>query len=92
MHLTNSVRIPDVYYYGPGDNGNGSIIITEYLMIGGRANDYELGKQMAKMHLAEPLHEVNTNDTSLCAYRGLLTNQPFPLGPLQQLPQQLHRW
>lgn len=55
MHATRSVRIPEVYSYG--DDGTGSYLVTEFLNIGGRSSDEELGRRMAQMHLAAPLHE-----------------------------------
>lgn len=59
---TNTLRIPQVFHYGPlpgppgggALHGNGSFIVMEYLSMSGRADPAELGKQLARMHLAEP--------------------------------------
>ena len=56
MHATQSVRVPEVLTYGPEESGNGSYLITEFLNLGGRTSDEDLGRAMACMHLAEPLH------------------------------------
>jgi len=60
MFATNSLRIPEVYHYGPllDDMGmpanRGSFIVMEYLDFGGKSNQEDLGRAMAKMHLATP--------------------------------------
>lgn len=50
-----SMRIPAVYYSGA--TSTGSMIVMDFLNFGGRADQYELGKALAQMHLAEPLAE-----------------------------------
>ena len=37
-----------------GDYKGGSFLVTEYLNFGGRADQAELGKALAEMHLATP--------------------------------------
>eukprot|EP00403_Amphidinium_massartii_P009981 CAMPEP_0178410556 /NCGR_PEP_ID=MMETSP0689_2-20121128/21042_1 /TAXON_ID=160604 /ORGANISM="Amphidinium massartii, Strain CS-259" /LENGTH=232 /DNA_ID=CAMNT_0020031739 /DNA_START=234 /DNA_END=929 /DNA_ORIENTATION=+ len=45
------MRIPEVYACADRKQGMGSFIIMEYLSLGGRGDDYALGKAMASMHL-----------------------------------------
>ena len=49
---TNTLRIPEVFMVG--DYKGGSFLVTEYLNFGGRADQAELGKALAEMHLATP--------------------------------------
>lgn len=65
MHATHTIRVPEVFHYGglpspPGGGalrGSGSFIVMEYLELGGRCDQAELGRQMARMHLATPQHD-----------------------------------
>ncbi|KAF8062042.1 protein-ribulosamine 3-kinase [Scenedesmus sp. PABB004] len=54
MHATKTVRVPEVYHVGPAPNGRGSFIVMEALPLGGRVDQAEMGRQLARMHLAEP--------------------------------------
>merc|ERR1719410_3335610 len=47
-----TLRIPEVFYWG--DYSGGSLLIMEYLRLGGRGDDGKLGRAMALMHLAKP--------------------------------------
>eukprot|EP00747_Dinoflagellata_sp_TGD_P178577 gnl/TRDRNA2_/TRDRNA2_27749_c0_seq1.p1 gnl/TRDRNA2_/TRDRNA2_27749_c0~~gnl/TRDRNA2_/TRDRNA2_27749_c0_seq1.p1 ORF type:complete len:426 (-),score=46.38 gnl/TRDRNA2_/TRDRNA2_27749_c0_seq1:15-1292(-) len=47
------MRIPKVYHFGDMAGGRGSFIIMEYMNLGSRCDDYELGRAMASMHLQE---------------------------------------
>ena len=49
---TNSLRIPKVLAWG--DTSNGSYLIIEHLNFGGRADQADMGRQLALMHKAEP--------------------------------------
>lgn len=49
---TNTLRVPEVI--GWGDYTHGSYLITEYLEFGGRADQAEMGRLLAQMHLATP--------------------------------------
>uniref|UniRef100_A0A7S0ZIW0 protein-ribulosamine 3-kinase n=1 Tax=Timspurckia oligopyrenoides TaxID=708627 RepID=A0A7S0ZIW0_9RHOD len=60
MQATGTLKIPTVYHCGPYSTpfgGNGSFIVMEYLELGGRMSQRELGEKLARMHLAEPLAE-----------------------------------
>lgn len=65
MHATNTIHVPEVYHYGalsspPGGGAlrsSGSFIVMEYLDLRGRFDQAELGRQMARMHLATPQHD-----------------------------------
>mmetsp|Transcript_28447 Transcript_28447/g.111528 ORF Transcript_28447/g.111528 Transcript_28447/m.111528 type:complete len:311 (-) Transcript_28447:225-1157(-) len=57
MHATNTVTVPEVYHYGDLKEADGSFIIMEHLEMRGSYSQAELGKQLAMMHLAEPLAE-----------------------------------
>ena len=46
------LSIPKVHYWG--DYEGGSLLIMDYLNLGGRGDGYTLGQSMARMHLAEP--------------------------------------
>lgn len=54
MHATKTIRVPAVEHYGDAPSG-GSFMIMEYLDLRGSADPTELGRQMARMHLAPPL-------------------------------------
>ncbi|KAI8466455.1 MAG: Fructosamine kinase-domain-containing protein [Monoraphidium minutum] len=54
MYDTATVRIPNVHHVGVLANGRGAFIVMEYLRLGGATDQRELGRQMARMHLAEP--------------------------------------
>jgi hypothetical protein len=52
---TRTLRVPDVLHYGAlPARPSGSFIVMEHLELGGRADQAELGRQLALMHLAEP--------------------------------------
>eukprot|EP00775_Hariotina_reticulata_P003566 gene3566-3834_t len=55
MYGTNTLRVPKVHHVGPMPNGRGSFIVMEALNMSGSCNQAELGRQLALMHLAEPL-------------------------------------
>jgi protein-ribulosamine 3-kinase len=50
--------IPKVHHWG--DYTGGSLLIMDYLDLGGRGSDYSLGKAMARLHLASA-NEANGN-------------------------------
>jgi fructosamine-3-kinase len=52
---TSTLRVPQVHHVGPMPNGRGSFIVMEALNMSGSCNQAELGRQLALMHLAEPL-------------------------------------
>eukprot|EP01025_Chloroclados_australasicus_P066022 TRINITY_DN9022_c0_g1_i1.p1 TRINITY_DN9022_c0_g1~~TRINITY_DN9022_c0_g1_i1.p1 ORF type:complete len:419 (-),score=21.38 TRINITY_DN9022_c0_g1_i1:53-1309(-) len=52
MFDTHTLRVPEVIAYE--DYANGSYLITEYLKFGGRCDQAELGRQLARMHKATP--------------------------------------
>jgi len=56
-----SLVIPKVHYWG--DYNGGSLLIMDFLNLGGRGNGCNLGKAMARMHLAKP-NEENLNPNS----------------------------
>jgi Fructosamine kinase len=49
---THSLRVPKVISWG--DTKQGSYLATEHLWFGGRADQAELGRQLARMHKAAP--------------------------------------
>jgi hypothetical protein len=51
---TRTLRIPKVHHVGPMPNGRGAFIVMEALQLGGGYSQAELGRQLARMHLAEP--------------------------------------
>jgi protein-ribulosamine 3-kinase len=53
MYETKACRIPEVLHWG-NDGRGGSYIIMEFLPLGGRGSQKELGRAIAKMHLAAP--------------------------------------
>jgi len=53
MYDTHTIRVPNVLHYGPYGK-MGSFLVMEYLNIGGRYSQAELGTKVAQMHLAEP--------------------------------------
>lgn len=65
VHATRTVRVPEVHHYGPLPSapgggalrGGGSFIVMEHLDLQGRCDQAELGRQLARMHLATPQHE-----------------------------------
>lgn len=57
MFDTNTVCVPRVFFSGSLPGGRGSAIVMEYLDMGGRADQAELGRQLAHMHLATPKDE-----------------------------------
>ena len=62
---TRTIRVPEVFHYGPlpappGGGAlrrGGSFIVMEYLDLSGRCDQAELGRQVARMHLAPPQHD-----------------------------------
>lgn len=50
--------IPNVHYWG--DYSGGSMLIMDYLQLGGRGSEEALGRAMAQLHLAKP-NEANGN-------------------------------
>jgi len=54
LYSTESFRIPKVHAAGNFEDGSGSYIIMDFLNLGGRYSQAELGRRMAMMHLAEP--------------------------------------
>lgn len=59
-----AVRVPEVFHYGPlpGRGQHGSFICMEYLQLGGKYAQADLGRRMAQMHLAAP--KVMLTDTA----------------------------
>ncbi|GLC45811.1 hypothetical protein PLESTM_001782600 [Pleodorina starrii] len=60
MYDTHTLRIPKVFHYGllEGAGRGGSFIVMEHLdMRGGRLDSGELGRRLARMHLATPKDE-----------------------------------
>jgi protein-ribulosamine 3-kinase len=55
MFETNTLRVPEVYHYGPLESGKGSFIIMEELDLGHIVSQSRLGRALAEMHLADPL-------------------------------------
>jgi hypothetical protein len=51
---TKTLRIPKVFHVGPMPNGRGSFIVMEALKMSGSCSMSELGRQLGRMHLAEP--------------------------------------
>ena len=54
MHVTNTIRIPEVLHFGDSESGAGSFIIMDFLPLSGRADQRLFGRRMAEMHLATP--------------------------------------
>lgn len=54
MFDTKTVRVPEVFYYGPLQSGKGSFIVMEDLNLRTIVSQSQLGEAVAKMHLAEP--------------------------------------
>ncbi|KAL4458241.1 hypothetical protein ABPG75_013106 [Micractinium tetrahymenae] len=86
MHATHTIRVPEVFHYGalpspPGGGalrGSGSFIVMEYLNLRGRCDQTELGRQLARMHLAEPQHEHAAQFGFFCDNTIGGTPQPNP--------------
>lgn len=57
MFRTNTLRVPEVFHYGPLQNGKGSFIVMEEIKFEGVYSQIELGHMLARMHLAEPTTE-----------------------------------
>mmetsp|Transcript_992 Transcript_992/g.2829 ORF Transcript_992/g.2829 Transcript_992/m.2829 type:complete len:485 (+) Transcript_992:39-1493(+) len=59
MRATGTVYVPEAFHAAPFSAGdsNGAYIVMEHLSLGGRLDQAQLGEQLAKMHLAEPLAE-----------------------------------
>jgi protein-ribulosamine 3-kinase len=51
---THTLRVPEVYYYGPLQRGKGSFIVMEELELCPIFSQSELGYALARMHLAQP--------------------------------------
>lgn len=54
MFHTGTLRVPEVYHYGPLENGKGAFIVMEELNLGNIYTQSDLGRLLAQMHLAEP--------------------------------------
>mmetsp|Transcript_10206 Transcript_10206/g.22642 ORF Transcript_10206/g.22642 Transcript_10206/m.22642 type:complete len:352 (-) Transcript_10206:177-1232(-) len=52
------LRIPAVLHCADYEGGKGSLLIMEYLTLGGRGDDRALGAAMARLHLAPPSAEA----------------------------------
>lgn len=79
---TNTLRVPRVFHVGPMPGRRGSFIVMEALALGGSANQAELGRQLARMHLAEPaVRSAPALAVVVCA----------AAWPLNALPWCLHR-
>jgi len=48
------LRIPQVFHCADIPGGRGSVLVMEYLKLGGRSDDRALGRAVARMHLAPP--------------------------------------
>lgn len=59
------LTIPKVHYWG--DYISGSLLIMDFLELGGRTSDYDFGKAMARLHLAIPT-EANGNPTGVFGF------------------------
>lgn len=63
MYDTGTIRVPRVFHVGTASGSGGALkradsyIIMEYLDFGGSASQQELGRQLARMHLADPKDE-----------------------------------
>lgn len=55
MFKTGTVGVPEVFHYGPLENGKGSFIVMEELELSHMVSQSALGRQVAQMHLAEPV-------------------------------------
>jgi len=51
---THTVRVPNVYHVGLLPGSRGAFIVMDYLNLQGAGDQAELGRQMARMHLAPP--------------------------------------
>jgi hypothetical protein len=71
---TGTLKVPQVV--AVGDTKNGSFLITEHLQFGGRADQAELGYQLAMMHKATP---------KVCPSTALTDQSPSSLLPLPLL-------
>jgi protein-ribulosamine 3-kinase len=54
MYHTGTLRVPEVFHYGPLKNGKGAFIVMEQLDLGAIYTQSDLGRLVAEMHLAEP--------------------------------------
>jgi fructosamine-3-kinase len=70
---TKTLRIPKVFHVGPMPNGRGSFIVMEALKMSGSCSMSELGRQLARMHLAEPA--VSFKGVLMLGYRGASCTQ-----------------
>lgn len=60
MHATNTLVIPEVHHAGATPEGcrdGNSFIVMDYLTFGARGDQAEFGRQLARMHKAEPAVE-----------------------------------
>ena len=60
MHATNTLVIPEVHHAGATPEGcrdGNSFIVMDYLNFGARGDQAEFGRQLARMHKAEPAVE-----------------------------------
>jgi len=53
LYDTKTLRIPKIYHHGVLTDG-GTFIVMEYLDFGGAGSQAELGRYLAKMHIAPP--------------------------------------
>lgn len=54
MFATRTLPVPEVFHYGPLENGKGSFIVMEDMCFEGIYSQIELGHGLAAMHLSEP--------------------------------------
>lgn len=55
MFSTETIRVPEVFHCGPLSNVSGSFIVMEGLELSPTYDQGELGRNLARMHLAEPI-------------------------------------
>lgn len=55
MFKTKTIRVPEMFHYGSLDALQGSYIVMEALEMFSIFEQYQLGKDLARMHLAEPV-------------------------------------
>lgn len=68
---THTLRVPEVFHVGPMPNGRGSFIVMEALNMSGSCSMAELGRQLARMHLAEPAVRLQAASVGGPGFRGL---------------------
>jgi len=55
--------IPRVFHYGDFESEGGSVLIMEYMSLGGRGDEYALGRAVGKMHRAPPTAAAGNPDS-----------------------------